>query len=844
MTADSGGSRGSRVTSQEDNSGGRAQADVGKAKLVCEQRAGGWIVGLRSSDEGGDTGADAVIEPLSITSGTAIIRGSWDKVAQDEEGLLAEGHAQQGDSTVRFTLRVDAQGASKPMCLRWQIGFEGALFRGAVLHDISILGVRGDPKRLDLPSIHYAANTYGTGIFPRPDPRYGFAFRADRLAQPAIHYYTPDATWSYFAADEAPGQSQPELLYALGIEPATSGKDGVESDDSEAGLRLFFRYPQREFGHRGDGGPDAYVGKNLFAEGENREATWQAGDRLEKELYLWRRPASLPQDYGPTARYLWRLTYPVNKAPAISLLWWQAGQHIRWFNARLFNPQIGGGQYESPEGAGTAMLGFVEQSLLMAATTYNYTRLALDCAIPPLPLEELHRLREQAAGAMTRWATEGRSQDGILYPACDKEGYFFGWRDYSDYENLTIIRDEAFDSIRLAGEGRSLLSAASRARLSGDDSPDVATWEDAAIAIADWLLEHPLPTGGYSSRYRRTGKALDTFAGGTGAALALFCDCTRLMYDRASRTAESYLDAAQAAYKQAFAGMVRAGAFAGGTLDASTPDREAAVAALDACIQLYELTGDVQYLHDGGVAANNLLSYTMVYRIRTFATHTDAARMGISTFGSSIVSPENQHLDPVPTAPGLLLYGLYADDEVCRQAGIESLKWTLDGRWAIPEAEGLKQSEQLLHTRWYYNTFFMQRGDFRRGMPLWGRADSEHGWPQVVPSAALLGTGQVLVDWLTGRTAAVDGWRLESAHKEGDHATGSLTLKLSPLPIPKEQQTGGLLLKVAHLLPGSTLTLTCNGTPFARTSSQLGHGCMLDTRGSQNVTLSISLATE
>ncbi len=840
MTADS------RDTSQEDNSRGKAQSDdrkATKATLVCEQGPGGWILGLGSSDDESATGADAIIEPLSIISGTAVVRGSWDKVAQDGKGLLAEGHAQRGDSTVRFTLRVDTQGAAEPMCLRWQVGFEGAAFTGAVIHSVSMPGETGDPKRLDLPSIHYAANTYGTGIFPRPDPRYGFAFRADRLAQPAIHYYTPDATWSYFAADEAPDQPQSELLYSLGIEPVGGGKDGVESD-GEAGLRFFFRYPQREFGHRGDGGADAYVAKDLFAEGENREATWQPGDRLEKTLYLWRRPASLPQDYGSTARYLWRLAYPANKAPATSLLWWQAGQHIRWFNARLFNPQIAGGQYESPEGSGTAMLGFVEQSLLRASTTYNYASLALDCVTTPLPPKELHRLREQAAGAMTRWATDGRAQEGILYPACDKEGYFFGWRDYGDYENLTVKRDDAFDSIRLASEGRSLLSAASRARLSGDTSPDVTTWEDAAVAIGDWLREHPLPTGGYSSRYRRTGEALDPFAGGTGAALSLFCDCARLMYDRASRTAQSYLDAAQAAYKQAFAGMVRAGAFAGGTLDASTPDREAAVAALDACIQLYELTGDEQYLHDARVAADNLLSYMMVYPIRTFAAHTDAASMGISTFGSSIVSPENQHLDPVPTAPCLLLYGLYADDEVCRQAGVESLKWTLDGRWAIREADGLKQSEQLLHTRWYYNTFFTQRGDFRRGMPLWGRADSEHGWPQVVPSAALLGTGQVFVDWLTGRTAAVDGWRVESAHKEGDPLTGSVTLKLSAIPVPQEQQTGGLLLKVARLLPGSTLTLTCNGTPLAQSSSQLGHGCMLDARGSQYVTLSISLSTD
>ncbi|MDQ6693118.1 MAG: hypothetical protein M3014_01675, partial [Chloroflexota bacterium] len=834
--------------------------------------------------------ASAVIEPLNLIAGNSVYQWCWDDVTRRSGILHITGQARQGDARVHFSVEVDLPEEGEPVRLHWRVSFAGAPFTGALMHNVTLPGVESDPKRVDLPSIHYAANSYGTGLFPRPDPSRGFAFRADRLAQPAIHYYAPDATWSYFAADEAANPAQPELLYSLGIEPVVGegrsvadmdggpamgdsrdreavagaphlmgagaeiaadagtgdiadvqGAEGVEGKEDEegeeAGLRLFFRYPQREYGHDA-GGPDAYVAKNLFVEGENAETTWQPGDTLEKALYLWCRPVSLGQDYGAAARYLWRLAYSANKAPATSSLFWNAGQHIRWFNARLFNRHIGGGQYESPEGSGTAMLGFVEQSLLMAATTYNYASLALDCATPPLPVQELQRLREQARGAMTRWVREGRSPEGILYPACDKDGYFFGWRDYGDYENLTITRDEAFDAIRVATEARSLLAAGGRARMGGDASSDVTAWEEAALGIADWLLEHPLPTGGYSSRYRRTGEAVDPFAGGTGAALSLFCDCARLMYDRASRTAESYLQAAEDAYSLAFAGMVRAGVFAGGTLDASTPDREAAIAALDACIQLYELTASPTYLHDAEVAAGNLLSYTMVYSISTFATESDAARMGISTFGSSIVSPENQHLDPVSSSPCLLLYGLYADDQVCAQAGAESLRWTLDGRWAIQEKEGLKQSEQLLNTRWYYNTFFTKRGDYRRGMPLWGRTDSEHGWPQVVPTAALLGTGQLFVDWHTGRAAAVDGWSLDSAHKEGEDW---VSLELSVLPLPAEQQASGIFLKVARLPIGSTLTLTLNGTKLKLPSSHLGHGRMLDTAGSDKVSLTINL---
>jgi hypothetical protein len=700
-----------------------------------------------------------------------------------------------------------------------------------MLHIVSLPGVSSDPTRLDLPSIHYSGNTYGTGIFPRPDPRCGFSFRADRMGQPAIHLRSDAITWSYFAESEAPSNPEPELLYSLGVEPARTG-------DLE-GLSLNFRYPQREYGHRGDGGPDAYVAKDTYAEGEASVKTWQSGDVFEKTLYLWPRPQEAAQAYADTTRFLWERAYPKEAMRSTSSLWWQAGQHIRWYNARLYNPGIGGGHYESPEGSGTAMLGFVEQSLLMASTTLVYANLALQTPSPPIAAEELQQLKRRATDVLIRWVREGCSPEGLLYPYCDAGGYGFGYRKYSDYENLTIVKDEGFDSIRLATESRSLLSAAASARLAGD-AEGVNAWEDAAVAAADWLINHALPGGGYSSRYKRNGDVLDPYAGGTGAAISLFCDCTRLLRGRASRTAESYLQAALDAYESNFAAIIRSGGFAGGTLDASTADREAAVAALDACLQLYELSGDDQYLLDATLAAGNLLSYTMVYPITTFGVDTDAVRSNISTFGATIVSPENQHLDPVPTAPGMVLYGLYAGDEICVQAGIESLKFALDGRWAIAEAEGLKQSEQLLHTRWYYNDFFSRRGDFRRGMPLWGRTDSEHGWPQVVPSAAFLGTGQVLLDWHTGRAAGVDGWRIEQTRKEN---LSTVWMQLSRDSVVPQEQSTSLLLRVLRLPEGGDyrVTLETGDTKTNTTSARLGSGFILSIPQMEAITLAITL---
>ncbi|HET6313738.1 MAG TPA: hypothetical protein VFH60_07880 [Chloroflexia bacterium] len=790
------------------------------SELIREEAEGG----LRMVLQGGTGGrARALLEPLALAPavGDSPVSGGWDAVTPGEYGLDAEGHTSHQEGTVRFRLHTERLDEPGLFRLVWRVEFADGPFTGAILHTVRLPGVTADASALDLPSLHYGGNTFGTGLFPHPQPGRGFAFRADRLAQPAIHYATPDATWSYFAEDEIPWSPTPDVLYALGIDPLPAGTEG-------GGLMLFFRYPQIEYAHRGDGSEDAYIAKSTFGPGEDVSATWQPGEVLQKTLYLWLRPPGIRHKYSEPARFLWRRAYLDKRAsPPSPPLWWQVGQHVRWFNERLYNPQLGGGQYESPEGSGTAILGFVEQSLRMAANTFVYAGLAIDGADPPLPREDLRTLRDRAAGALTRWATDGLSPEGLLYPVCDAGGFSFGYRDYSDYENLTVVKDEGFDTLRLAGEARDLLLSARSVRMARDGQHEsaAASWERAGLSVADWFVSHPLPHGGYASRYKRTGEPLDPYPSGTASVVSLLCDCARLLGDTDPKGSSTYLNAAVEAYEGTLAGLVREGQFGGGTLDASTPDREAAMSALDACILMYEASNDSLYLEDARIAADNLLSYTLVYPIKTFAPDTDAGRQNISTFGASIVSPENQHLDPVSTAPGLLLYGLYAEDDICIQAGAESLKWALDGRWAIREAQGLKQSEQLLHTRWYYNEFFSRRGDYRRGMPLWGRTDSEHGWPQVVPSAALLGCGQVVVDWQTGRAASVDCWQVASSRKDGG---SKLYLDLFLCERMGDRELVSVYLRVLRLPRDRKLRVDANGRKAYLTGAQLESGHLLN----------------
>lgn len=788
--------------------------------LVAQQTTG-WTLQLQR-----DPSVSATIEPLQLLmlDGT-IAQGDWSMVTRRDAAIEATGSTRHATGIVHFELQLafDA-GPEQPLVLDWQIRCEGG-FSGALLFPWTLPDVPRDPGLLDLPSIHYGGVTYGTGMFPHPDPRSGFAFRADRLAQPALHYSAPTATWSFFAPSETPAPIVAEQMYSIGAAPV----------DAEAGLNVFFRYPQHEYGHRGDGGPDAYVAKETFAVGEQLFHEFASGTTLHARFFGLCRPAEAAHDHATIMRFLWRRYAGPRAARPEQTLLTQAGQHVRWFNRRLYNPQLGGGQYESPEGSNTAILGFVEQSLLMASTTLRYITLCAPAT--SLPADELRRYRDQAAAALTRWATAGRSPEGLLYTTCDHNGYAFGYRKYGEIGDLRIDHDESLDTIRLATEGRSLLAAAAIAEVDRDTNPDEPkVWAEAALSVAAWLAAHRLPLGGYAGRYHRAGEALDPYPSGTAAVIGLFCEASRWLREHDAAGSQQYRALAAQAYDEMLGDQIAAGAFNGGTLDASCPDREAAIAALDACITLYDLTGDDRYLTAARGAADNILSYTFVYPITTFGPETEASRRQISTFGATIVSPENQHLDPVATAPALLFYGIYTGDEVALEAAIETLHWTLDGRWATPEPDGLKQSEQMLHTRWYYNTFFSQRGDVRIGMPRFGRTDSEHGWPQVVPTAAFLGSGQIVLDWRSGRGIGVDGWQVTRSEKPGEL---QVVLELAPTDSLDDQASRAMLLKVLRL-PQSSLQIELNGERSIVSATQLEHGYLLHAPQSHTITLSLS----
>ncbi|HUS13553.1 MAG TPA: hypothetical protein VM536_00865, partial [Chloroflexia bacterium] len=135
---------------------------------------------------------------------------------------------------------------------------------------------------------------------------------------------------------------------------------------------------------------------------------------------------------------------------------------------------------------------------------------------------------------------------------------------------------------------------------------------------------------------------------------------------------------------------------------------------------------------------------------------------------------------------------------------------------------------------------FSQRGAFRRGLPRFGRSDSEHGWPQVIPASELLHSGQVVVDWQTGRAAAVDAWRITSVDRPAPYQ-----LRLGLAPLAAHSQAGGLavFLKVLRVPAEAQLAVTAGpaGRPAVLSAAQSQRGHLLAMPDGEGTVVSLTL---
>lgn len=647
-----------------------------------------------------------------------------------------------------------------------------------------------------VPAILHPWEAAGSGLRPRLDPTHGIWLRADRLPQVGVTVLTPDGVWRIWSADDSPRPIRPGLVQAIGIRADPAG-----------GLRVTWRYPQREAGHLADATRRAILGKRVVGIGEERFQWLDAGGSITLRLRMEQGVGeALADGVGDIARRIWSIRgRQAGRAVPLHAGITRTGIDARldYLERRHWDPTIG--QYASPDGSGSALAGFVEMSLGMAIASARLRGLGFGRAAPAS--------LERDLDAIDRWV----GADPIL-PVWDPAGATRGCRAY-DRPGLPVTSAEVVEPIRVAVEARHLLALA---RQGTGGTRRSGRWRAAARATADWLLARrqdgvlPLVVGAMpaGSDPEATGDA-SAFLVGLLADLAF--DEPDLPLRQAS------VAAAVAVYQAAVLPRIHTRRSGGVTIDAATPDREAAAAILESALALYEATHEVRYLDDARAAADAVLVWVMAYRCGTFQGGTDAADRAISTLGASIVSPENQHLDPFPIGGALVRYGLYAEDPIAARAGRANLAWCLDGRWATPTLDGLRQSEQLLHTRWHYDAWATERGDIRAGMPGDDGVAREHGWPQTLPLIALLEHGHVALDWPTGHVSVLPGLSATARRQDdavrlvldGPLAAGPLLVRVLRVPrgslvvetADRRQRLGWPRSSVAFVVAASTVDI-------------------------------------
>lgn len=301
---------------------------------------------------------------------------------------------------------------------------------------------------------------------------------------------------------------------------------------------------------------------------------------------------------------------------------------------------------------------------------------------------------------------------------------------YSDY-NFALRRWYGYAyglrrdfNTRMMGEmSHALLKFYLRTKDHGDANEQ---WYLLAKNFCEFMLQHQRPNGSFGKWWSKKGELLED--SGTNGAYVIW---TLAEFYKLTNE-ERYRSAAVKAGTYYIDNFVKTDEYWGDTLDADAIDKEAGIVILRAMLYLFEITNEKQYL-DAAIRAGHFVStWQVIYKI-SFPEGSTFALKGFDTFGGTIVSVENMHMDPyIAFTFDFLKLWRVTDDPYWKERAIAGLEFALQmvaskndtlgkRRWFI----GL-QPEQFNHTTWCYvgpSTFLPRmvnpKGTFKGSMLAW-----------------------------------------------------------------------------------------------------------------------------
>lgn len=601
-----------------------------------------------------------------------------------------------------------------------------------------------------IPGMSYNDNPFGEGLYPKNVTKNDnqFLFRADRLAIPGQIVSTKDFSLGFYRLNEKPEKG------------AIDGEQFSVGFMNHSNYHEFaFYYPERELNR-------SYGRKGEWNTSYRKAMSLSEGQTVSSVFYLTVRKRKTKHDYADILWSIMNRAKKVNRPrQALSLLeayhkrvkgankhfWTTAGTTTEEVSATKgwYGHRVNHLDEKATLDIVDFRVGFIGRSLMMATETLR------------LGLETKQNDNVLRATQLIDW---------FCMHAPTKEGWFF-----PDYNGQKWFTSWKADSISARKQSEGIIQLLEAYHLAKRNHQDHPCWLHTAKSSLNWLIEHG-QHGAYSRWYQFDGSLADPLQTHTPYVITALIKMYQL-------TRESkYLSEAQKSWEWVVDHIIEPEIYFGGTLDASTEDKEAAIITAEAGVMLFEATRDQMYLEGAKKACDQVLSYMMMYNL-TFPKGTSLEQQGFQTFGTTLVSPENNHIDPYTTS-ALIKVGVYSGDMKYAQAGVSNIQATTQDI-----SSDLLQREIWYQGLWWY---FDQMG--KGNAQPWSV-----GWSQILAASVYKEVAGIFLSHQSQSGIGIDGCSLENLHFSKDQISFTCEEQLGltrhiEILVPDMSWTQGLLM--------------------------------------------------
>jgi hypothetical protein len=270
--------------------------------------------------------------------------------------------------------------------------------------------------------------------------------------------------------------------------------------------------------------------------------------------------------------------------------------------------------------------------------------------------------------ALDFWAENGRLKCGLFYTHFDLK---LGAAKWAYYNPAFLGRpagpsDKFVDTCNLGYGAYFYLLASELAEKCGSAKP---AWRQLGLDTCNFFVEHALADGTFGKAWSLDGQCLDE-----GATTGAYLIWPLLKAYRMTGQAR-YLAASRRAFRTYVDRDLSQLGCWGGSLDEACIDRESCQPLLLTALDLYEITGEKQYLRDAEMAGYYLASWQWHYSI-PFADGSHLAETKYDSFAGSSNSVKWPNLDPWGAflALGWMRLAKATGNNLWRDRGVQSFK--------------------------------------------------------------------------------------------------------------------------------------------------------------------------